>query len=160
VFKVSQLTEENIAKSADIIRRSFKTVAEEFGITEENTPSHGSFIKDEKLLSDYETGTIMFGLFEWDEQIGFAAVEAKDDDVYWLEKVSVLPAFRHQRGGKELMDFVEDYIRNAGGKTISIGIIYENTLLLEWYKSFGFEETETKNYPNFPFTVCLMKKEL
>jgi ribosomal protein S18 acetylase RimI-like enzyme len=160
MFKVSKLTEENITQSAEIIRRSFETVAKEFGITEENVPNHSSFLKDESLLKDFQCGTTMFGLFEWDEQVGFAAIESSDNEVYYLEKVSVLPDFRHKKGGQELVTFIEDYIRNEGGKTISIGIIYENTLLYEWYKKFGYEETGTKVYPNFPFTVCFMKKDL
>lgn len=160
MFKILEITEENIPKSAEIIRLSFGTVAEEFGITEENTPSHGTFLKDEKLLRDFEGGVKMFGLFEWDEQVGFVAVESKDDEVYNFEKLSVLPAFRHQRGGEELVKFVEEYVRSEGGKAISISIIYENLLLLDWYKGLGYEEAGTKNFPNFPFTVCFMKKEL
>ena len=160
MFKVMQITEENITKSADIIRRSFETVAVEFDITEENTPSHGSFLKDESLLRDYENGIKMFGLFEWDEQVGFAAVKSNDGETFYLEKVSVLPEFRHKRGGEELVKFAEDYVRAEGGKAMSIGIIRENTPLLEWYKKFGYEETGTKVYPNIPFTVCFMKKEI
>ncbi|MDR2532175.1 MAG: GNAT family N-acetyltransferase [Oscillospiraceae bacterium] len=160
MLNVAEITEKDIPMSADIIRRSFKTVADEFGITEENTPTHGTFLKDEKLQSDFEAGIKMFGLFEWEKQVGFIALEAKDSELYYLEKLAVLPEYRHKRGGRDLMKHAEDYAVKAGGKAISIGIIYENEVLLEWYKNLGYEETGTKIFPNFPFTVCYMKKEL
>jgi GNAT superfamily N-acetyltransferase len=102
----------------------------------------------------------MFGLFEWEKQVGFVAVKTRDGESYFLEKLAVLPDYRHRRGGKELVKFAEDYVKKAGGSTISIGIIHESKVLLEWCENYGYIKTETKNFPNFPFTVCLMKKEL
>ncbi|MDR2558836.1 MAG: GNAT family N-acetyltransferase [Oscillospiraceae bacterium] len=160
MYNVREITPEEIPQSAEIIRQSFKTVADEFGITEENTPTHGTFMKDEKLQSDFNAGIKMFGLFEWEKQVGFVAAETRDGENYYVEKLAVLPDYRHRRGGKDLMKAAEEYIRNAGGKLVSIGIIYENKMLLEWYKMLGYEETGTKNFPNFPFTVCFMKKEI
>jgi len=160
MFNVMNITEKDLTLSAEIIRQSFKTIADEFGITEENTPTHGTFLKDEKLFADFEGGVKMFGLYEWEKQVGFVAVETKDGETYHLEKLSVLPDYRHRRGGKDLMKYAEDYIRDEGGKAISIGIIYENDLLLQWYKNLGYAETGTKVFPNFPFTVCYLKKEL
>jgi ribosomal protein S18 acetylase RimI-like enzyme len=159
MFKVHEIKEEDLPKSAQIIRDSFKTVADEFGITEENTPTHGTFLKDEKLLADYNCGIKMFGLFEWEKQVGFIALETKGNGHFSAEKLSVLPDFRHKRGGRELMQHVEEYVKNEGGKLITISIIYENIQLLEWYKELGYEETGTKVFPNFPFTICFMKKE-
>ncbi|MCL2019038.1 MAG: GNAT family N-acetyltransferase [Oscillospiraceae bacterium] len=160
MFNVNEITENDVVKSADIIRRSYKTVAEEFGITEENTPTHGSFLKDEKLITEFEGGKKMFGLYEWEKQVGFVALETKDGENYQIEKLAVLPDYRHRRGGRELMKYAENQARDAGGKLISIGIIYENKRLMEWYKNLGYKETGTKIFPNFPFTVCYMKKEI
>ncbi|MCL2637816.1 MAG: GNAT family N-acetyltransferase [Oscillospiraceae bacterium] len=160
MYHVKEITKEEIPMSAEIIRCSFQTIADEFGITEENTPTHGTFLQDEKLLGDFEAGVKMLGLFEWEKQVGFVAVETKDGENYYVEKLAVLPSFRHRRGGKDLMKAAEEYIRESGGKIISIGIIYENKLLLEWYKLLGYEETGIKIFPNFPFTVCFMKKEI
>ena len=155
-----EITEKDIPASADIIRRAFKTVADEFSLTRENNPTHGAFIKDEKLFEDYRKDIKMFGLFEEEVQIGFAALESKDGEIFYLEKLAVLPEYRHKGGGRALMDFAVDYAREAGGKEISIGIIYENKRLSEWYRKYGFTETGTKIFPHLPFTVCFMKFDL
>ncbi|MCL2696771.1 MAG: GNAT family N-acetyltransferase [Oscillospiraceae bacterium] len=160
MYNVKEITRDEVPASAEIIRQSFRTVADEFGINEENTPTHGTFLKDEKLLENFDRGIKMFGLFEWEKQVGFVAVETRDGENYYVEKLAVLPGYRHRRGGKDLMKAAEEYIRNEGGKLISIGIIYENKVLLEWYTNLGYEEAGTKNFPNFPFTVCFMKKEV
>jgi ribosomal protein S18 acetylase RimI-like enzyme len=160
MYHVKEITAEEIPQSAEIIRCSFQTVADEFGITEENTPTHGTFLKDEKLLDDFENGVKMFGLFEWEKQVGFVAVETKSGDNYYIEKLAVLPSYRHRRGGKDLMKAAEEYVKWKGGSMISVGIIYENKPLLQWCINLGYEETGTKNFPNFPFTVCFLKKEL
>jgi ribosomal protein S18 acetylase RimI-like enzyme len=100
----------------------------------------------------------MFGLFDNDEQVGFIALEQSDNGTFYLEKLAVLPEHRHKGFGEALTDFIIEYVKNAGGKKISIGIIYENKTLLKWYKQFGFIETGTKNFPHLPFTVCFMER--
>ena len=153
---IAEINESDIPASADIIRRSFLTVAGEFGLTRENAPTNGAFIEDEKLLGDFRKGIKMFGLFEGGEQAGFAALERKDAKTFYLEKLAVLPERRHNGYGGKLIEFAKDYVGKAGGEEISIGIIYENKLLLEWYKAYGFEETGTKVFAHLPFTVCFM----
>ena len=43
---------------------------------------------------------------------------------------------------------------------IKIGIVEENTVLKEWYKTFGFVHTGTRKYEHLPFTVGFMELEL
>lgn len=159
-FKIKSITESDITDSADIVRRSFKTVADEFHLTRENAPTNGAFLEDGKLLDEYRRGIKMFGLFEGEAQIGFAAVEQKDRETFYLEKLAVLPEYRCKGYGKALTDCTIQYVKNTGGKFISIGIIYENKPLLEWYKKFGFVETGTNLFPHLPFTVCFMRLDV
>lgn len=159
-FKIKPITEKDITDSADIVRRSFKTVADEFHLTSKNAPTNGAFLEDGKLLGEYRKGIKMFGLFEGEAQIGFVAVEQKDKETFYLEKLAVLPEYRCKGYGKALMDYVMQYVKNTGGKFISIGIIYENKPLLKWYKKFGFVETGTKLFPHLPFTVCFMRLDV
>ncbi len=153
---IKEIAEKEIASSAEIVRRSFQTVAQEFGLTKENAPTNGAFLEDSTLLGEYRNGVKMFGLFEGGKQIGFVALEQKDGDTFYLEKLAIMPECRHKARGKALVRHAVEYVRNKGGKTISIGIIHENKQLLEWYKTLGFEETGTKEYPHLPFTVCFM----
>jgi len=159
-IKIIEIAEPDIIASADIIRRSFATVAVEFGLTKENCPTNGAFLEVDRLLDEYRRGIKMFGLFSDNRQIGFVALERKDTDIFYLEKLAVLPEFRHKRFGERLMDFAKEHVRQAGGKDISIGIIYENKRLLNWYKAFGFVETGTKQLDHLPFTVCFMRLDI
>lgn len=40
----------------EVIRKSFSTVAEEFGLTPENCPTHTSFVPLSRLEGEYQRG--------------------------------------------------------------------------------------------------------
>jgi GNAT superfamily N-acetyltransferase len=105
-------------------------------------------------------GLKLFGIFTEGAQVGFVAVEKKKGKVFNLEKLAVLPDHRHKGYGSELCAFVDDFVKNAKGKTISIGIINEHTVLKQWYISKGFHETALTKFAHLPFTVCFMEKPL
>ena len=157
---IKEITEKDIATSGDIVRRAFKTVADEFGLTKENASTNGAFLQDEKLLGEYQKGIKMFGLFESDIQVGFMALEAKDGETFYLEKLAVLPRHRHKGYGKALVDHAAQFVKAANSGVISIGIILENRQLCEWYRELGFVETGTKKFAHLPFTVCFMRLDV
>ena len=152
--------EEELEQSAAVVRYSFMTVAAEFTLTLENCPTHPAFTTAEKLRHMRDRGVKLFGLFDGDRQIGFVAVEKASDAVYYVERLAVLPEYRHAGMGRRLMDFAFDYVRQAGGEVISIGVIADNGILKRWYKSYGFRETSLKRFGNLPFTVCFMEKRV
>ena len=154
---VARLDPPDAAVCASIIRRSFATVVEEFGLTRENAPTNGAFLDDARVAEEYERGFVMFGLFCGGAQIGFTELEPNDGVTYYLEKLAVLPERRHLGGGKLLMDRAVDFVRTSDGKAVSIGVIHENTRLVRWYEEYGFELTGTKVFPHLPFTVAFMR---
>lgn len=143
-------------ESAKVIRESFLTVADDFGFTVENNPTNGAFLEPSKLAEEHDKGITMFGLFEENRQIGFVAVERHDADLYYLEKLAVLPDSQHHGYGKLLMDHARAYVRKKGGKQISIAIINENSKLKEWYRAYGFEQTGLRTFEHLSFTVCFL----
>jgi ribosomal protein S18 acetylase RimI-like enzyme len=145
---------------AGIIRDSFMTVATEFGLTKENAPTNPAFIEVDSLHKMYQRKIAMYGVTLNEEIIGFLALEKSDSGIYYMEKLAVLPLYRHKGFGKIIMDFAIGWVKDRGGKIISIGIIDENTILKNWYLGYGFVQTETKQYPPLPFTVCLMEKRV
>lgn len=141
----------------NIIQQSFKTVAENFGLTVENCPNHTSFITEDKLKKQFSDGADMF-LYEKDEKyIGYFSLIKKSRSVYELDNLSVLPEFRHMGIGREMVEYAKNYATLKNGETISIGIIEENTVLKEWYKQLGFEHKGTKKFEHLPFTVGFME---
>ena len=149
-----------LRRSVAVIRESFKAVADEFGLTEENCPTNPAFITLERLEKLREKGAEFFGLYEDGEQIGFVALEKAEGGVHYLEKLAVVPGHRHKGHGKNLVDFACDYTAAAYGTAVSIGIMDNHTLLKDWYKTLGFIESGTKRFEHLPFAVCFMEKRL
>jgi ribosomal protein S18 acetylase RimI-like enzyme len=149
----------DLENSVEVIRDSFKTVALEFGLNQDNCPTHPSLITLDRLL-ELKGKAKLFGLFLKGRQVGFVAVEKADDKVYYLDKLAVLPGYRHKGCGRKLVEFVVTYVQEQGGKKVSLGMINESAVLKIWYKNLGFIEAGTKNFEHLPFTVCFMDKSL
>lgn len=157
---IRKIDASEIAECVSVIRKSFATVAKEFGITETNCPSHTSFIKAEKLQMQYDNGQLMFACTDNLKIVGYFSLASKGDGNYELDNLSVLPEYRHKGYGKEMIIFAVKKARDLGGGKISIGIIEENTQLKNWYCNFGFKHTGTRKFEQLPFTVGFMEIEL
>jgi ribosomal protein S18 acetylase RimI-like enzyme len=150
--------ESELRNSANVVRNAFKTVALELNLTRENSPTHPSFITTGRLREDRNKGVKFFGLFLGEKQVGFVAVERADVGLYYVERLAVLPEYRHRGYGKRLMEFAFEYIETNGGKKVSIGIINEQAILKNWYREMGFQEMSTRQFAHLPFTVCFMER--
>lgn len=151
-------TETELETSVKIIADSFATVAAEFKLTKDNCPTHPSFVTIKQLMEMKRKGLKLFGLFVEGAQFGFVALEKKKDKAFSMEKLAVLPEYRSKGYGGELVDFVNNNVKDAGGKKLSIGIIDEHTVLKQWYESKGFKQTARTKFEHLPFTVCFMEK--
>jgi diamine N-acetyltransferase len=160
MIEIREIINENeISNALIVINTSFLTVADEFHLTKENAPTNAAFMKYEKLKESVIDGIKLFGLYSDQEIIGTICIEkAKDsEEIYYLERLAVLPDKRHSGYGKALMDFAIEEIQKQNGKKASIGIINENSRLKKWYSEYGFIEICVKEYPHLPFTVCFME---
>lgn len=155
--EIRPLTAERLPDYADVIRKSFATVALDFGLTKENCPGHTSFTTDERLETKLKDGYYPFGLCISDKIIGFASLTDMSDRTYDMNDVSVLPEYRHYGYGKKLLDFCKTKVKKLGGSKITIGIVEENTVLKDWYAANGFVHTGTKKFDHLPFTVGFME---
>lgn len=147
-----------IAETGALIRRSFLTVAEQFGLTRENCPSHPAFVCDEGLLSQLKEAYCI-GFFQAGELAGFAALVRRKDG-YELSRVAVAPEKRHLGYGRRLVAAAVKKARDMGLKEIQIGIIDEHAVLKDWYLAQGFELLPARRYPSLPFTVRPMRLTL
>jgi diamine N-acetyltransferase len=153
---------EDLEVFAAILRRSFGTVADEFGLTEENCPTNPAFIRKESLDKQSRKKITFYLLYVSGQAVGSIAIEQspEKDTVYFIERIAVIPELRHMGYGKMLMEFAFDCIRQWGGSEISIAIMDENIRLKKWYKCLGFEETIIREFSQLPFKVCFMHKLL
>lgn len=118
---------------SNIIRASFKTVAERFDLNKTNCPKHPSNCTDEWIKSDFQRGILYF-LLELDEKnIGCAALEKASSELCYLKRLAVIPEKRNMGFGKMLIDHVFNQAELLGCKNVSIGIIAKQQELKSWY---------------------------
>ncbi len=144
----------------EIIRNSFLTVAEEFGLTENNCPSHTAFMIIDKLETQFDAGRPMFLFYQGDIPVGYFSLAICNGGEWELNNLAVLPEYRHLGIGKAMVNYAVKMVKTYGGTKISIGIIEENTKLKNWYLKLGFTHISTRKFEHLPFTVGFMEKEL
>lgn len=161
--KISYIPPEgDLSAVVHLLNASHGTVAKQFGFTRETNPTNNAFIDEDALRAQLSHGIRLYGLTVDNALIGCIAVEesTKEAETFYIEKVSVLPDYRNQGYGVQLMDFATDLIQQAGGKFVSIALIDSHTKLKQWYVGQGFQQTGTKAYEHLPFVVCFMSKQL
>lgn len=158
-YSIEPLTGKHLSVYADVIRKSFATVADSFGWTKAIAPTFTAYISDEKLFAKHTDGYYPFGLFVEDVMVGFVSLTDLSNGIFELNHLAVLPEWRHFGYGKLLLDFCKDKVKSLRGSKITIGIVAENTVLKCWYMVNGFTHTGTKKFDWQPFTAGFMEWE-
>jgi ribosomal protein S18 acetylase RimI-like enzyme len=155
---IRQLDKSELPRAAEIICESFSTVAKEFGITKKNWPSHTSFSTTPERLQEYsDSGWIFYGLFTNIKLIGLFALHNKDDGIFKIHHLAVLPGFRHLGYGKQLLDFCKNKVKEYGGNKLELGLIEDNKVLIDWYIANRFKHIGTKRFETCPFAIGYME---
>jgi len=149
-------TVDDAEEISTIVRESHKDVAGEFGLNIDNAPKHPSFCRKDWVLSDFGRGEEYFVYKDGGAGIGCVAFESPRSDVAYLNRLSVLPKYRHKGIGKALVMHVFSYSKKKRIQTVSIGIIAKNARLRDWYLKLGFVEGEIKTFSYLPFDVRYM----
>jgi diamine N-acetyltransferase len=158
---IRKIEHDSLDRLLEVLHESFGTVAVEFDLNQTNNPSNGAFIGKPDLEKRIEKGLMMYGYREKGRLVGCVGIKQGDaSDVFYIEKLCVLPGKRHSGIGFDLLQFAENEIRNRNGKTASIGIMNKNARLKKWYIKNGYSEYEAKTYEHLSFEVCMMKKGL
>lgn len=156
---IASISENDLTLCRDVIRKSFASVAHDFNLTQQNCPTHTSFITLDNLQYHARCGYNMFGLYDNDTLIGYAALEKRTRE-YKLHNLCVLPENRHSGGGKMLIDFCKRFSRDNGADSVTLSMINESEILKNYYIQNGFTVTGKKRFSHLPFTVCFMKCDL
>jgi ribosomal protein S18 acetylase RimI-like enzyme len=159
-YVIRMIEDHELEECAAVIRAGFLTVAEDFGITKENAPTNGAFLQAVRLFEEKTKGHFMYAAVQEAKIIGYMQMEKSTPELYFLQKLVVLPEYRHMGIGRALLDFAKEKVAEWKGNKISIGIIEENTVLKDWYLSYGFEPTATRKFEHLPFTVGFMELKL
>lgn len=149
-------TKADIDVLVEIIQDSFLNVAERFGLTPQNSPTHPSNCRPEWLLREMNRGVTFYMLENEGQPAGCVALEKISDEVCYLERLAVLPRERRKGFGEALVKHVLSKARLLDVYRVGIGIIADHKELQDWYEKLGFEEVESKRFPQLIFRVILM----
>lgn len=155
---IREARREDLPECARVVRRSFRTVADDFGLTEENAPRFTAFaVTAERLAWQAEhEGRLM--LLDEDGGVirGFCSLRPGGDGTCELGNLAVLPEHRHLGIGGRLLDRALDAARALDCSSVTLGIVEENTVLRAWYEGRGAVHTGAVKYDFFPFTCGSM----
>ncbi len=157
--ELREATGKDIPTLTSLIRKSFRDVAERFGLTLQNSPTHPSNCADEWIKTALAKGVKYF-ILEWNRTpCGCVALKQASPEVCYLERLAVLPEHRNKGFGSLL---VRHALHEAGGlgiECVEIGIIAAHIELKAWYEKRGFHFRNTAEFGHLPFEVAFMFKE-
>ena len=162
---IKEIDKSEIAECVNVIKRSFQTVADEFGFTIENAPRFTAFATTvERLFYQLEyEHRLLVAYYDDDGDgriLGYYSLMFLENSECELSNLCVLPEFRHQKIGEALLENAMSRARNKGCKKMKLGIVEENKRIRAWYEKHGFTHTHTVKYDYFPFTCGYMEREL
>ena len=161
---IKEIDKSEIAECVNVIKKSFQTVADEFGFTIENAPRFTAFATtEEKLLNQFEYEHRLMVAFYDDGNgkiLGYYSLQYLENSECELSNLCVLPEFRHKKIGESLLDDAVARARSSNCTKMKISIVEENKVLRKWYEAHGFIHTNTEKYDFFPFTCGYMERKL
>ena len=162
---IKEIDKSEIAECVNVIRKSFLTVADEFGFTIENAPRFTAFATtEERLFYQLEIEHRLLVAYYDDDGdgriMGYYSLMFLENSECELSNLCVLPEFRHKKIGEALLEDAMSRARNKECKKMKLGIVEENKRIRTWYEKHGFTHTHTVKYDYFPFTCGYMEREL
>lgn len=158
--EIRKVTEKDIPECVRVVRRSFQTVADEFGFTAEKDPKFTSFATTEERLRwhMFTEHRPMYACFVDGKIVGYYSLHISDGEIE-LSNLCTLPEFRHLKVGESLMLHSFDRARELGFSEITIGVVEANERVRRWYESYGFTKSgECGEYQTFH--CIFMKKSI
>jgi N-acetylglutamate synthase-like GNAT family acetyltransferase len=157
---VDNIIEINDVKTiTEILNKSFLTVAQKYGYTEENAPTFPAFIGTDIIEKQIAKGLKIYGYKREAKIIGCSGYSSENNK-FIIELLAVLTEYRHSCIGKKLIEYIENEIKQKDGKIIEIHIVNNNEILKAWYIKLGYNEIKVEEYENLPFRVCIMNKQI
>lgn len=159
---IKKIERKDIAACVKLIKEGFSTVADEFGFTIENAPRFTAFATTEERLKWHleNEKRPMYVFCENGNIVGYYSLLLQNNNECELNNLCVIPSCRHKGIGEKLLRHAFQIAQELNCNTMNIGIVEENKVLKEWYKSFGFVHIGTHKFDFFPFTCGYMKKNL
>lgn len=156
-INIIKLEKDDLKEAAVIIRKGFETVKERFNLTYENAKGNSAFLKDEKLISNYHKGRLMFGLYFDNSLIGFIQLEERKGNEAYIEHFTILEQYRGLGYGEMLLKYAISKAKELGLEKVTLGAMNDDTKLKEYYLKNGFKIKNTKRFKGYTYTVVFME---
>lgn len=159
---IRKVERSDLPECVRLIRESFQTVADEFGITEENAPRYVAFATTEERLAWHMFGEHRLMYLDEDNGTirGYYSLLLCENGECELGNLSVLPQYRHRGIGRELLRHSMDIAREHHRSVMNLSIVEENAVLRKWYEQNGAVHTGIRKFEFFPFTCGYMRIDL
>ena len=160
---IKEISKNEFAECVNVIKKSFQTVADEFGFTIENAPRFTAFATTVERLFyqlEYEHRLMMAYFSDEGKILGYYSLMFMENSECELSNLCVLPEFRHKKIGEALIEDAFARAKSNNCTKMKISIVEENKLLRRWYEAYGFIHTHTEKFDFFPFTCGYMQREL
>ena len=159
---IKELSAKDIPECVNVIRKSFQTVADEFGFTVENAPAFVAFATDVNKVLYWmnEQNRPIYGYFIDGRLVGCYNLFLPSESECELGSLCVLPEYRHQGIGDILLNDALSKASALKCSVMKLSIVEENIVLRRWYELHGFTHTGTKKFDFFPFTCGYLERSL
>lgn len=155
---IKSISRSDLLTCLEVFHQGYETVAMEFNLTEDNCPNRGrASLPLEKLVTEFENGTMMFGYFLNNKIVGFLGIKMQDNGVCKLDDIIILPEHRQHGYGKKFLEFCKEKAKELGAVKIQLGMIDDNKRLKKWYEENGFTNIGYKRFVGAPFTAGFME---
>ncbi|RPI00023.1 MAG: GNAT family N-acetyltransferase [Calditrichaeota bacterium] len=158
--QIRRATINDCSMLANLIRSAFKTVAVRFSLTPLNCPSHPSNCRAEWIQDAMAKGVEYYIMTQYDQPIGCVALQKANRDVFYMERLAVLPEFRDHGYGRMLVEHCLEIASQRKAKRVEAGVIADQTELIEWYRRLGFRFKQRARLHDLPFTVAFIYFDL
>lgn len=152
---IRAVAETDFRACAGIISQAFNTDSDEYGFE----PSVDLAPITARLGEYLSGGAKLFGAYLEDTQVGFFLLDSKDEEIYEVGKLSILPAFQGRGYGQNLLDEAIRIIAELGGVSAVCVIIKENDRLKSWLEKNRFIE-EFSGPLTTRASICLMQRDI
>jgi GNAT superfamily N-acetyltransferase len=140
-----------------LIRQCFIDVGQKSDFPLENYPEHPSNSTVELVQKDLSNGISFFIQIDRGIPSGCIGLKKVSEEMREVVRLGVLPGRRRRGFGSELLKAVLLEAKELGTKRVSVSILAKDIDLKRWFGKFGFMETETFDFKDFPIQVTRME---
>jgi ribosomal protein S18 acetylase RimI-like enzyme len=162
MLRIRPATKTEAGVVAFLIRRSFEQQIEVLGLSEVDCPKYVGFETESGVLRRMAAGVHVVLASLDNEGMGTIswALSRNDAASGEIMRLAILPTYRRNGYGRELMTYAETQLMSAGALVARLSIVTQFGRLQAYYEQHGYAVAEVRRVPSLPFELTFMEKQL